>query len=590
MFLPHTDHLQRSFVDTIAQLSQPRQVRLEHSWAGEFYREVFCRLDETRFEILYSEVPSRPNTPVNQLVGIEILKSAYNWSDEELFDHLAYDLQTRYALGVRDIETDICTLRTIYNFRRRVSEHMQTSGENLLAQAFGQVTDDQLQALHLDTRQQRMDSTQIASNIREYGRLQLVLEVLQRAARMLTEADQARYAETLAPYLEGSAGRYCYRLKQDEYTPHLERVGHVIASLLAAWAAAYETDPAYQLLRRVFHDHFTVADPEQPTAVRAKSPEELSATSLQSPDDPAATYRRKNGQSYRGYVANVTETCAPENPVQLITHIEVAPNATDDQAFLVAAIPEIQERMELEALHLDGGYTGPEATQVATEGAVALHPTAIRGAQPDPEGVSLADFTWEPAAADTQTDADAAPEQVTCPAGQTGTLCPGRAEGRYLVDFASETCAACPLQDRCPTQPLKQRPARVLRVSQRDIEVAQLRQACDATRRAGPPYLRPAVEATVRSLKHPFGGRRGKLPVRGPARVAMTIITSGFMVNVRRIWRYRQTERENMAQNEQQEQSNSTPGSFLSRCRTALLGFWRLSGWLRDRRRAMGWC
>jgi hypothetical protein len=123
-----------------------------------------------------------------------------------LFDHLAYDLQTRYALGVRDIEIDICTLRTVYHFRRRVSQHSQASGENLLEQAFAQVTDAQRQALQLDTHRQRMDSTQIASNIREYSRLQLVLEVLQRAARMLTEADQARYAETLMPYQESSAG------------------------------------------------------------------------------------------------------------------------------------------------------------------------------------------------------------------------------------------------------------------------------------------------------------------------------------------------------------------------------------------------
>ena len=64
-----------SFVDTVAQLSEALQERLENSWAGEFYREVFCRLDETIFERVYSDEPSRPNIPVNQLVGIEILKS-----------------------------------------------------------------------------------------------------------------------------------------------------------------------------------------------------------------------------------------------------------------------------------------------------------------------------------------------------------------------------------------------------------------------------------------------------------------------------------------------------------------------------------
>ena len=579
MFRPHTQHLQTSFEDTIAQLSSARQERLEHSWAGEFYREVFCRLDETLFAALYAEEPSRPNTPVNQLVGLEILKSASNWSDEELFDHLAYDLQTRYALGVREIETEICTLRTVYNFRQRLSAHMQSTGENLLSQAFGQVTDAQLQDLELETRRQRMDSTQIASHIQAYSRLQLVLEVLHRAARMLTEADQARYAETLAPYLEGSASRYCYRLKQAEYASHLEQLGCVIAELLSAWAADYETAAAYQLLHRVFHEHFQVADPEQPTVVTPKPPEALSASSLQSPDDLEATYRQKNGQGYRGYVANVTETCAPDNPVQLITHIQVAPNATDDQAFLVEAVPEIQARMPLTDLDIDGGYTGPDATQVSTAGEVALHPTAIRGAQPDPDKVGLDAFAWEYAAG--------VPVQVTCPHDQTVPVRPGRKAGRYSAGFEAARCAECPLRHQCPAKPLKQRPVHVLRVSRRQIEVAQLRQACAATQQHGPPYLRPAVEATVRSLKHPW---RGHLPVRGLARVSMMIIAAGFMVNLRRIWRYRQEKRAEAAQNSGQEQPEAAADSFLSRCQMVLRNLWRLPARLAPRPGALGCC
>jgi hypothetical protein len=48
--------------------------------------------------------------------------------------------------------------------------------------------------------------------------------------------------------------------------------------------------------------------------------------------------------------------------------------------------------------------------------------------------------------------------------------------------------------------------------------------------------LRSAVEASVRSLKHPFPA--GKLPVRGKFRVTCMIIGSAAMTNVRRIQRY----------------------------------------------------
>ena len=48
--------------------------------------------------------------------------------------------------------------------------------------------------------------------------------------------------------------------------------------------------------------------------------------------------------------------------------------------------------------------------------------------------------------------------------------------------------------------------------------------------------VRAAVEATVRSLKHPFPG--GKLPVRGLIRSHMMVCGSAVLVNVHRLCRY----------------------------------------------------
>jgi len=577
MFRCYTEHLQNGLFDTVTSLSPARQERLETSWAGEFYSEVFCRLDETLFAPLYADIPSRPNIPVNRLVGIEILKSGYGWSDEELFDHLNFDLQVRYALGVRELESEICTLRTIYNFRRRVSQYMQTTGKDPFAAVFAQITDEQLAALCLDTRQQRMDSTQVGSNIRQYSRLRLVLEVLQRATRMLSAADQEQYAALLQPYVQSNAGQYCYRVAADAYTEHLTQLGQVIAQLLTAWAPTYAEDPAYRCLARVFAEHFTVADPTAPTTLTVKAPAELSAASLQSPDDPEATYREKQGRGYRGYVVNVSETCSPDNPLQLITAVQVAPNNTDDQDLLVAALPDLDTRMPLSDLHIDGGYVGPAATRAAQAAEVNLHPTAIRGAQPDPEQVGLAQFTWEG-------DTDA-PTQVTCPHDHTVPLTPGRVAGRYRATFAASTCADCPLRARCPSQPRKRQPVRTLLVSQRQIEVAQLRQACAATA-SGPPHLRPPVEATMRSVKHPFGDERTQLPVRGQRRVTMLLTGVAMMVNLRRIWRYRSAEHAKAAQ----ETVNLAGDTLLSHWQQRLRNLWRRLNPAGIYRYALTWC
>jgi len=112
---------------------------------------------------LYSEEPSRPNTPVNVLVSMEVLKAGFGWSDEEAHDAFIYNLQVRYALGYRDIREGEFDLRTLYNFRQRLSRYMQETGENLIARAFEQVADEQMEAYRLKTGKLRMDITQIAS-------------------------------------------------------------------------------------------------------------------------------------------------------------------------------------------------------------------------------------------------------------------------------------------------------------------------------------------------------------------------------------------------------------------------------------------
>ena len=173
--------------------------RLDQSWAGTFRREVFERLDEHAFAGLYSDVASRPNVPINVLVGLETLKAGGGWSDAELHDAFTFNVQVRYAVGYENLGDGEFDLRTVYNFRRRVSDHQQATGENLFEQAFAQITDEQVQAFQLKTQQQRMDSTQLASNVRHFSRLQLLVEVAQRVYRLLTEAERAHYAERFQP-------------------------------------------------------------------------------------------------------------------------------------------------------------------------------------------------------------------------------------------------------------------------------------------------------------------------------------------------------------------------------------------------------
>jgi hypothetical protein len=70
-------------------------------------------------------------------------------------------------------------LRTMYNFRLRISQHRQKTSENPYEQVFEQV------AFKLKTDQLRMDCAMIASIMRGMTRLQLPVEALQRVRRGL---------------------------------------------------------------------------------------------------------------------------------------------------------------------------------------------------------------------------------------------------------------------------------------------------------------------------------------------------------------------------------------------------------------------
>jgi hypothetical protein len=526
MFKKNKRHIQPPLISEVSQLPERQYQRLEQSWAGVFYREVFSRLDESAFACLYSDLPSRPNIPVNVLVGLEFMKSGFGWSDEQLYDEFLYNVQVRYALGYHELGVGEFDLRTLYNFRLRLSQYMQKEGVNLLDQAFEQITDEQVAKFQLKTGKQRMDSTQIASNIRQHGRLQLLVEVLQRLPRMLNEADQARYAELLKPFLHGHPGWYVYQMKLSEFPEHIRRVGLVMHQLLTELKPHYAQRKEYQVLDRVFGEHYRL----EKSGVVPKAQKELGACSLQSPDDWEATIREVGSGLKQGYVANLAETCDPENPFQLITKIQIAPNSMDDTKLLLQALPNLAERTDLDTLYTDGGYGSPEVDQALTDKDISLLQTGIRGHKPIQEKLSFADFVIH-------VNQSGLPVQVTCPDGQIAPVELGSQKKGYVAKFAITICETCPFHQakQCPTRFRKRKQFYGLYFLTWKMMVTMRRQRNQILQQSK-HNPRAAVEATVRAVKLPFP--RGKLPVRGRFRMFYMMIGSAAINNVRQIQRY----------------------------------------------------
>jgi hypothetical protein len=225
------------------------------------------------------------------------------------------------------------------------------------------------------------------------GRVQLLVTVLQRVWRMLSEEEQQRYGKLFAPYLQGHAGHYVDRLKKADLPEHLQRIGEAVGRLLSELEGAYGEQPTYHVLARVFAEHFRL----EAEGLQVKAGSELSAGSLQSPDDLEATYREKRGQGQRGYMVNLSETCDPENPLQPITQAAVAPNTTDDSRLLGEVLPELKAHTGVKEVITDGGYGSAENDVLPAAHQVTLIQTAIGGescSEPIPFGQGLDGGLW----------------------------------------------------------------------------------------------------------------------------------------------------------------------------------------------------
>ena len=103
-FIPNSSQ-QISLFDSLGFLSLRKQRMLNSSWAQAFSDHVFGHINEQIFAPLYSEQRnSRPNAPINVIVGALILKDFTGQTDDEMLASCEFDLRYQYALHTTSFE------------------------------------------------------------------------------------------------------------------------------------------------------------------------------------------------------------------------------------------------------------------------------------------------------------------------------------------------------------------------------------------------------------------------------------------------------------------------------------------------------
>lgn len=95
---------QLSLNDKLMNLTEREKKTLDKSWAKIFADKIFPAIDEEHFSVLYSDKASRPNTPINVIIGAFIIKELFDYSDDEIVENLMLDLHLQYALHTTSYE------------------------------------------------------------------------------------------------------------------------------------------------------------------------------------------------------------------------------------------------------------------------------------------------------------------------------------------------------------------------------------------------------------------------------------------------------------------------------------------------------
>jgi hypothetical protein len=480
-----------------------------------FYENIFCNIDESIFKPLYCNNNGRPNAPINVMVCALSLKEERGWSYSEMFSQIQYNVAVRTALGLFSFYGMPFSRSTIFDFQNLIYDYELMTGVKLFEQVFDDLVRKQIKQYKIKTDIVRTDSFMIDSNIRRYGRLQLLIEVLKRLYKVLRKDDKKKFKELFSPYLHLSSESYLYVLGSNKVSGELTKIADIYYLLKMGLSSShYKSKEDYKNFLRIFDEHFSVDD----TKVKIRPQSDLGSNTLQSPDDKDATYRTKRKQSYRGQSGNIIETGNKENNVNIILDLSIAPNNVDDSVILNNRLDNIKDKAEdLKEIHFDGGYGSEDNDEKLEELGVTPVQTAIKGKQSDVnigiEKTKGNDFI------------------VSCPGNQVVKAEQGRK--RFKAYFDKSICKNCPFSSKCPT--VKTKKYRVYYFSSKEF----LKRKRHASLHQIPPErrtLRANVEATVREFTRHMQGH--KLKVRGAFKAELYIFSLGIMINFGRIYRY----------------------------------------------------
>jgi hypothetical protein len=370
MFKESQESTPQDLFSSVAQnLNGSKLKELEdgNGWQNQFYREVTSRIDESVFKPLYAEKYGRPNASARILTAMILLKEGQGWTDAQLYENCRYNLKAMRALGLTNLSDEVPVPSTYYDFKLKLDQYHRDEGVSIFDEVFKQITQDQIGRYKITGSEIRIDSKLIQTNIRNYTRLQKILQAIQvfqsslgkeHKTRLAKKADKAFLIEIMSKTPEN----HTYGMKNEEKEEWLGRVGFLMRKLVNIYTS--KDSPYYEALKRMLEEQYDYED-KRNVPPTPKDPKKIAPDSMQSIHDEEATFRRKGQghteQQVSGYSVNITENCK-EDEIALITDVRVEKSTYSDNEYLIPSIEATEQltHKTVTDIWTDGGYDSIE--------------------------------------------------------------------------------------------------------------------------------------------------------------------------------------------------------------------------------------
>ena len=524
-----TKRPQKTIFDHDVYLPPERIAALHKTWAGPFRDKVLPLIDEEPFRPFYHPDNGRPNVPVATLIGASVLKEMHDLTDNEVLGSLEFDLRWHYALDIHGLEAHTCQ-KTLHNFRTLVCTN------EMAREIFQDMTGKMIEAASLSTEKQRLDSTQITSNMAHLSRLSLFTRTIEGFLRSLEKHDASLYEGLPKVYHKVYRERsgYFADVRSSQAKRRLGKCARHLFDLVDRFRAHPEISQleAYRLMVRLLEEQCEVEEGQIPK-VHLKNPKDIPGDSLQNPSDPDATYGHKG----KGYKASLTETCSEGNPFQAITDVWVDGAHVSDQTDVPKVIERLEEaRTKPEELFADAGYGRGENIVACREEGVALTAPNTLGKAPDMNKIQLSDFEVS----------DDATEILSCVQGHRPLSCTvsenkKKRKKKVRAIFSQDACSVCEFQSICPVKRIKGGNYR-LEYKLEAMATSKRKQEQEDKDFKERYKIRSGIEATVSEADRVTGLK--KVWCRGLDRVRTAVTFKALALNIKR---YIASEREKAA-------------------------------------------